>query len=542
MSTKPEDTENVQMGEIGVDEERIVEELIFNQAEGVVDAWREISQNAIDSPGSDEVHVVVQPSQKRTIVWDNGSGMDLGDEEVRQFLEKLGKSTKLDDGSTIGQFGIGFGQALAVGKVEVHTQNSIAQFDAKNWFRQYQLSETDEFMDGFRVTIDHYDDAVPEPDSSEWQDHLSDLKERMKFMELVHGVKVFVNGQRVSNKKPADEMTKVDREYEDEQVHIAVRTKNWGDRLSVYSGGLKVTRKDGYGLSGYVITKENLTLPTSRNSIKEDCPVWAEVKEKIDMVRADVFRQMEDTELTQSGRRGVVNLIGKGYAGFDDYEVIKAANGEYRSTESVTSAGSMAWAGKGDHWSGKLADHGFCVLMDDDDANTELKNVAEQSQHVELPEQKDGKMAAAARGISTGYKEVDEKDVAEQHSSGRQLAIARILASKMGIDREIRFGEDKMANAWTDGDEYIVITDTAWNASGWEGWTFQIWRVLAHEAAHNEESKGDPTHGSTFNRQFRKYADNRDAALVELMSEIKSTSIKAVIESYRSLHGLEDVN
>jgi len=38
MSTKPEDTENVQMGEIGVDEERIVEELIFNQAEGVVDA------------------------------------------------------------------------------------------------------------------------------------------------------------------------------------------------------------------------------------------------------------------------------------------------------------------------------------------------------------------------------------------------------------------------------------------------------------------------------------------------------------------------
>ena len=99
-------SDDVETGKLGVDQERILEELIFSQAESLVDGVRELIQNGVDAPGSDQVTVSITP--KRTVVEDNGDGMDLTEAQIREFLTQLGKSTKRDDPTAIGMFGIGF--------------------------------------------------------------------------------------------------------------------------------------------------------------------------------------------------------------------------------------------------------------------------------------------------------------------------------------------------------------------------------------------------------------------------------------------------
>lgn len=92
---------------------KAAERLIFDQAGSLEDGIREGVQNGVDAPGSSYVQIAVQPSQQRTIIWDDGEGMDLSHDEVETFLTELFESTKDDADASIGQFGIGFAQMLA---------------------------------------------------------------------------------------------------------------------------------------------------------------------------------------------------------------------------------------------------------------------------------------------------------------------------------------------------------------------------------------------------------------------------------------------
>ena len=147
----------------------------------------------------------------------------------------------------------------------------MVEFDAKEWFREYRLYDVDDAVNGFRVEIDHYDDEVPDSDSTTWDDYVDDLAERFQFMELVHDVEVIVNGECVSDRIPEDEMYGVDYVYEDDLSYIALREKGISDWLKVYSAGLKIKSVDGHGVSGYVVTKHNLDLNTARNVIRSGC-------------------------------------------------------------------------------------------------------------------------------------------------------------------------------------------------------------------------------------------------------------------------------
>mgnify|MGYP000687031771 CR=1 FL=1 len=540
-------------GQIGVDEERIIDELIFSQAEGIVDGIRELAQNGIDAPNSTTVEIDVDHEQ--TIVIDDGQGMDLSDEEIREFLTNLGQSTKIDDEDTIGQFGIGFGQALAVGKVTVHSQDSKVEFDAKNWFRDYRLYEAEETFDGTKVTIEHYEDEVPAEGSSEWSDHLADLRTRFQYMELVKGVEVWLNGERVSNYDPADDLENA-TVYDSELAYMVLKHESY-DWLEVYSAGLKVTDVKGHGLRGYVITKRNLELNTARNSIRSGCEVWPEVEKEIADARAEILADVSDSNLSNPGRAAIIRLVREGHDEFKDREVLKMANGEMTTFEQVEKRDSIMFAGQTDKAAGKLADLGKMVLMQGDSAVSQLREGAKRGQ-LTLPETKNIQATAAALGIKNGYEilELDE-------FPSKPLALARILRIKMAayspydLDREIIPGEDKTARAWTkprpdtlNGDEraaiadsefdsFVAITETAYTSWASEILVLELWRIIAHEFAHTEDSTGEPSHGSGFARRFRKILDATQPAAVELLEEIRSDGLGATFERYD--HGVPDV-
>ncbi|AUX09927.1 hypothetical protein AArcSl_2304 [Halalkaliarchaeum desulfuricum] len=529
-------SDDIETGQLGVDQERILEELIFSQAESLVDGVRELIQNGIDAPGSEEVTVSITP--ERTMVEDDGEGMDLTEARIRKFLTQLGKSTKRDDPEAIGMFGIGFGQALAKGRVTAQSGTTVVEFDANEWFREYRLYDVDDAVDGFRVEIDHYDDEVPDPDSTTWDDYVDDLAERFQFMELVHDVEVIVNGERVSDRVPEDEMYGVDYVHEDDLAYVALREKGISDWIKVYSAGLKVTSNRGHGVKGYVITKQNLDLNTARNEIRSGCDTWETVRDTLDDARAAVFREYDPEQLTDAGRAGVARLIGKGYSEFEGAPVLKDGDGEYVSYATVRDSDEMIWSTTDSPWAGKLATRGETVILKDDPAGREIRQAADRSEEIELPDSKDEKATARALGVFRGYEQLDD-DEGQEKVSTQKMAIARVLAHKMGLNREIRYGVDDQCRAWTDGEDAIWLTDSAWSKSYWEGWVFQLWRVIAHEAAHNESSEGHPDHGEQFCRNLRDRMDSHEPAYLELVEEIRDEGINATVRQYRHVHGLD---
>lgn len=540
-------------GEIGVNEERIIEELIFDQAEGLVDGIRECAQNGIDAPGSDRVEIELSPDQ--TVVTDNGDGMDLSDESVRQFLTTLANSTKIDDPEYIGQFGIGFGQAMAMGHVTVHTQDTKVEFDAKHWFREYRLYDVDAEYDGFKVVIDHYEDDVPDAGDPEWDDYRSDLIDRFKYMELVQGVTVTVNGDRISNEDPANDLPNA-TVYETDNAYMVLRHQAY-DWIKVYSAGLFVTERRGHGIGGYVITKENLTLNTARNSIKSACDLWPTVEEDLTEARVKILDTVADERLTDNARRAVVRMARSGDGDTEteqskDRDVLKKANGEMVSISDIESSSDVYFADQSDKAAGKLADLGKLVLMADDGATHALRKGAERNQ-LAVPESKSVQATAAAMSIKNGYEIVDDTEF-----YSKPLAIARILRQKMApyspvsMNRAILAGEDSTANAWTipdsehvddatraridrldnDFDSFVAITDSAYSTGASEVLVLELWRIIAHEFAHTEDSTNEPNHGSAFSRRFRKIIDKTQPAAVELLNEIRNDGVATTFERY----------
>lgn len=527
------ETQDFEEGSIGVDEERIVEELIFSQAEGLADGIRELGQNGADAPGSSQVQIVIQPEQQRTIVWDNGEGMDLNDEEIREFLSNLGASTKRDDDESIGQFGIGFGQALAKGKVTVHSHDTKAVFDAKNWFRSYRLYQAEESFDGFKVVVEHYDDEVPDTDDEEWESIISDVKERFQYMELVHDVEVMVNGERVSDSDPERDAPGGDYTvYEDDRVQIIGKPRSY-DRFKVYSAGLFVTHKSGVGLGGRVVTKENLEVNTARNSIKSGCELWEYVEEKIDEMRLETLSNKSASNYSESERQGAARLIRQGHVDeFEGEDILKNCDGELMSPAEVKAAGKVTFSSDGP-FAQQAASHGLPVLSTDDDAVSEIQNAVSTGDY-EFAESVglDDLVEAFDNPVD---REDDRHVIVEDRSEwpNAKMAIAQAMASEMGIRRDIVFGEDPAAHAWTDGKNFIAISETAWSSGKWTAWVPEIFWILAHEAAHNQDNRGDRSHGNSYNRSFRKTMEGKKSVMVKFQEEIDSQCMGDVIRNYR---------
>lgn len=516
---------------MSVNESVIGEQLIFDQAEDIIDGLQEGVQNGADAPGSEHVHVVVQPEQGRSYVWDDGDGMDLGDGEMRKFIAVLGNSTKKNDPDSVGQFGVGFAQMMAKGIVTVRTQDWEVIWDARtDPIMSYEIRQVDEYFDGFWVEIEHYEGENPDPDSHEWEEMITSLKTRFQFFEIIKDVQVTVNGERVSDKAPEDQyLGEPDIVAETDTAVYALGAKD-RDRVKVYSAGLSVGWRSANGLYGYIVTKENCDLNLSRDTIKSGCDIWSQCKSEMSDFRIEILKDTSDEAITESGRKAMIRLMRQDPQSnvnrFRDREIIKMANGRTLSYSELNSYDQISIASDDDPSADSLIERGYVVLREADAAVQELVK-AQHKGELKMPDSTDVREVAKGEGIEL------ELEIVEDRSEWprTKMGLARVLSNKIEYTireqkREIVFGKDDAANAWTKGTgTFIALTESAMEGSAWKVFLPQIWRILCHEYAHCDDDTNNMAHSEKFNETFRNNIDKTEQDLVDLIEEIEDKGL-----------------
>lgn len=486
-------------GKIGMTP-RLAMQTIRDQASDVVDGWREGWQNAADSPGSDTVQMETDAS--RTVISDNGDGLDLNDEAAQNLLTDLGETSKEGDEDTIGQFGVGKGQIWAKARVTMMSGDVALHFDIKNWGLEYDKTDLEQPVDGLTVVMDHYTDEVPDPDSRKWKKYKERMEKRFKYMSATQDVKGFLNGKLITGDDPkaAVDKYKHRRVRETDDAIFAV-AHNADDEIAVYSNGIFVKDIDGEGLTGVIVSKSNLDLNFARNDIKSGSDIWNRITDDLHGIRKDILDEVPDTNLNQASREAIADMMMEDGEQFDDTPVFRMTSGDKVSLEEIKESGGVGFAPTDNPFADKLIERGYIILDQNDDAVQSL-DYARQNDKVDTPSQHDIHSLAEELGLNEGYDEVHDTELTAYQR--RRLNVAREMADRLGIRREIVWGSDDAAAAWTDGENKIWLTESVFESNMTEIWLPKLYRTLVHEWAHDGESKGCSGHNSNWTHLFRK--------------------------------------
>ncbi|RKD85235.1 sensor histidine kinase [Halopiger aswanensis] len=528
-------------------DERVATYLIEDQMADLTDAIREAVQNGIDSPGSSRVLVSISP--ERSIILDDGAGVDLESTEGRRNLSVLGAGSKQrSDDETIGEWGIGKGAIIAKGAVRIWSHDTALHFDYRDqrhagpWAdvsgRDGQLVDTDHSLEGVLVEIDHYEAEVPDPDSYRWRRYVRDLRKRFAYVQSRTGVSVVINGESVDEGDPLEAVTNSPHPSLTRDTEEAILALEYAphDGLDIYSNGLYVTTKREYGLGGVVVSKGNLTLNFARNDIQSGCDRWQRIEDTLEQARDELYESVSDDRLTAESREVMLEAIASESARGEqwaDRQLFQLATESHISLEEIQAAPKIGWAEGAEKGADKLVERGYVVLDTSDSATQRLREIAaDEETSIELPPTFDVGEQAKSEGVWTGYRRIDDESQLNADQR-RYLSFARVLAEELGIDRDVYYGEAS-ADAWTDGRTYIVITDSAVTSRQRAVWMHDLYLVLLHEAAHDTSSTERPSHGHHFESTFRSLVEdpeNRDA-FATVVEQILDRGFEPVFGEY----------
>ena len=546
--------------------DNLVKSVIVDQTDNIEKGWREFFQNIIDS-GATEGRL--EQTHEYTFVADNGSGVDLKEQDGIDLLTVMGETTKdAEDHSTIGEFGVGVGQGISKGVAFAVSGYNTLIFDIKGWgleAKMVPLSSLTSFVyeefesdlakfvderfghvnhyDGLAWLVYHYDDEVPDENSYKWSKFRNNIQERFQYLNAVRDTELYLNDEVITDSDALDinshghpTYNKVYDSPETGKVHIAV--KHGYGSLTVYSGGIKVTDVDSRGIEGRIITDRNLRLNFARNEIKSGCPIWSEIEDLLNDIREDLLTEEEESlELENEARDFLADqMFNHGKMEIHaDKDIFETASEDMVSWNEIIKRDEIGTARKGNRAADKLEEaYGEIVLNENDDAvETFLEN---REDIPEAPSDFDAVDRAETRGLHTSYEKIDESGL--KPTQWYQLGIARYIVHLMDDDLDVRYGESDVASAWTDGSSEIVITDTATSSSKWISWVPELWNTMMHELAHNTPSKDEPGHGVGYRRRFRQNIE-RDGgieALSDLMGEINEKTLSTVAETGHSVY------
>jgi hypothetical protein len=512
--------------------DNLLMQTIKDQASSLEHGWREAVQNAVDSPGSTRVELEFDAD--KTVVRDDGDGVDLDSEAGLELLKNLGETTKdRGDDSTIGQFGVGKGQIIAKGHAAFISGGTALHFDVNDWGLECKTVPLAQPVDGLEVRVSHYGGEVPPEGSHRWDGFEASIKERFEYVGHTLGVEVAVNGEVVSGGDPraaetgrpsaAETHTPEGADY---GVDIAVGLNTRGG-VSVYSNGVKVTDKHGMGISGVVVAHTNMDVDFSRDGIKDGCGVWRAARERLTTVREALIEEAPESELNADARAFVARRMAEDDGArerFAGKRVLRTSHEECVSLEEVRSKERVGFAPDDSQAADRLTEgYGMTVLDEGDAAVAELRADITEGAEVFDPQQKAEQLGLTTVGETVAYGQLNT--VRE-----KKLLAAREMASRLGIDRRVRYGESDVAAAWTNGHSEVFITDSAAPSRNRAAWVWELAETLVHEATHTRDTMEGCSHGRSFDRKYRQRWTAAVPAVSEFVTEVEREGLADVVD------------
>lgn len=487
-------------------DDNLLRQVITDQAGEWKKGILELLQNSYDSlvmkgnvtnMTNIEMNIINEGDLSTLIFNDNGCGWGNGKDEIVRNMRVFGDSIKKKMENTIGEKGMGRGQAMAmiydisrdefIGDIVIET-NGYTIYDIKLADLSFSIKKSKKEGDapvkrkGTRWTI-----------SSTYR--MFDADEISEYIQenIMIPVTIRVNGKAIKKEAKGK---RTETQY---ATYMIVQGKGG---FKVYDRGLYVKFERLGGVGGIIITKVPLKLNFARNDVLASDPIY-------DTVIEDAYKQVLEYVKDSNGkfnnekRKAVKELIAKDpdvLYEFMDAPIIKTAQGKWITPEDVQDQ-RVYLAEEGNRLADDICQMGYHVVAEG------YGKLAERAgaDVVSTDNCTDRVVERAKRNRYVEYGFHDMKISDNDRKCIKYL-------EELKLDRNLMFGEHNSWIAWTDGKNNIwfnIKHFRKWSkAKSKAAFYLKAIPTTAHEMAHTSDNRETDYHGYAFEDEHINWMKN----------------------------------
>lgn len=483
----------------------LLRSVIKKQAGSLDKALLEAIMNSIDA-GARRVDVSIAPLS--VTISDDGRGFRDAD-EVRDFFATFGTPHTEGD-ATYGRFRMGRGQMFAFGINSWRTGTFKMDVDI-NKRLGFELESDLPQQEGCSIYIKLYDALS----TADVHNTVRAITKMVKYTPIP----VYINGEKVNVDIDPKKFPQTINE-----AYINTQSAQYGG-LDVYNLGVLVCTMPAwkFGVSGVVVSRQQLDVNFARNDILATCKVWRKIKVVVDASgKREVTRR---TTLTEDEQENIINrLVTKGLSicEADGIRFLRDVTGKSWTPAQVRRARFEAYsvAERGDAYGDKLIQSGKAIVFDKDCLalfECEPNEVFTKFAFNGMPSfatMKDLTVGVSSTGTIMPKKRWKPSEKAWNAVARRMqyyLTRGEWDGSRYVYDyktRRIDIGTSDVADGWTDGATYIAIGREFLQGLAMfkrgvpniNAFT-KVALLLIHEACHNTDSR-ENVHSPDFYREY----------------------------------------
>lgn len=487
----------------------IIQQLTSEEISDIITSWKTILLSCIESDSS---KFELDTSESYCII----SGLNSSSISGDSFETLFGRNISLRE--TI--------QILAQGKVSIVTDKTVIHCDIKNLYlhttdRSDSLEDiTGKWKSVVSEILDRSSQTatvciVPYEDIS-MSERSRILKKDIRYIWDMD-MDILINNLRVKGETCDRSMT--NRFHINNTPVFSYLNLSESDAISVYSHGIYITEFYDSHFSGTIIIKGKVDQQTYKNIDSE--PFFSNVLSKLEKEKLRYFGGLSYTDYTTKIRGFMAKKLFEDTTQlenvWDSKYLFSSPSDSLYSFNQISSASSVGFSDYGNDTADELEERGHIILNKQDPAVQHLQKNSTEYNCVNI------------ETLSERYNKTDDTVLNVSDLTERQrikLGVARYISIKLDIDRKIVYGSSTNKNAWTNGNSYIVITDSATPSEKWIQWVPELFRILIHEYSHTKNiMDSSPNHGNAFAQNYRKNIDLKWSKLSELIDKIDSDGI-----------------
>jgi hypothetical protein len=518
----------------------IINHLIHSQNGTISTSLRELIMNSIDA-NCNYCEIVVGYNGFSVI--DDGDGFG-SKQDILNHFKTFGKEHD-DQSRTYGRFRIGRGQIMSFATVSWHSGPFNMVTDIANKGLEFQLIEdADDVVHGCKVSGEFYSSI------SDWdlQNTIKSIKNLVKYSPK----KIILNGEELVNND-------VEWGYEDDDVKIHWKSTDWSTDLNLYNIGIYVRdfKTNHFGVSADVVTKKPLKLNMARNEINESDPLWIKIKdvlsEKADEIVKD--KVLRSRGLNVYEKEAMISNFKSRLLPFPDiynHKLLKDCRGKYFSFKKLVESNlHVTISPDNDNAKAErisvlkkaiVLHHGELKRWGFDSLNDFMQEVHNQVHHHQLHTNKDNFSIAIcdfndlAGCFSDSYDILEQKELSKKQKAfksallGINNDIYRLMRTKK---RVVYLGESDVAEAWTDGDKFIVFNTSNLGKveAGAKGALYLV-NLMIHEYCHDVSDQGSHEHNFEFYEKYHDFQFEYSEKIASLVQSL-TTKYANALERYK---------